>query len=102
MKGWYERVQIGGNWESMTAPFVLENGLEQLEPYFSEVKLSRYDDNLQVTDVELLMAYIRSMIRAGELSKPEFASLRQDLEKEVHEKGQIFISKDSGLFEAVK
>jgi ubiquinone/menaquinone biosynthesis C-methylase UbiE len=102
MKGWYERVQIGGNWESMTAPFVLENGPAQLEPYFSEVRLSRYDDNLQVTDVELLMAYICSMLRAGELSKPELASLRQDLEKEIQEKGQIFISKDSGLFEAIK
>jgi ubiquinone/menaquinone biosynthesis C-methylase UbiE len=102
MKGWYERVRIGGNWESMTAPFVLENGLEQLEPYFSEVKLSRYEDHLQVTNVDLIVAYIRSMMRAQELSETELANLQRDLERELQEKGQIFIEKDSGLFEAIK
>jgi SAM-dependent methyltransferase len=102
MKAWYERVRVSKNWESMTAPFVLENGLGQLEPYFSEVKLSRYEDDLQVTAVEPIMAYIRSGIRALELSQSELEHLARDLQKELEEKGSIFISKDSGLFEAVK
>ena len=48
------------------------------------------------------MAYLHSGMRVSELSEEELASLRLDLEKELKEKGKIFISKDSGLFEAIK
>ncbi len=48
------------------------------------------------------MAYIRSSIQATELSEENLANLHHDLEKELKEKGKIFIAKDSGLFEAVK
>jgi len=102
MMNWYRRVHISRIWESFANPFVLENGLEQLTPFFSDVKLSRYDDNLRVTEVEPVVAYIRSSIRVNELSEEELANLQHDLEKELQEKGEIFISKDSGLFEAVK
>ncbi len=102
MMDWYRRVHISHVWESMANPFVLENGMEQLTPFFSEVKLSRYEDNLLVTELEPIMAYIRSGIRVKELSEKELTSLQQDLEMELQEKGRIFISKDSGLFEAIK
>jgi len=48
------------------------------------------------------IAYIRSSIHATELSEEKLANIQFDLEKELKEKGKIFISKDSGLFEAVK
>ena len=102
MIDWYQRVRVSKIWESQATPFVLENGLEQLAPFFSKVKLSRYEDNLHVTEVEPIMAYIRSGIRISELLEEELAKLKQDLEKELQEKGRIFISKDSGLFEAIK
>jgi ubiquinone/menaquinone biosynthesis C-methylase UbiE len=102
MMNWYRQVHISKIWESFANPFILENGLEQLTPFFSDVKFSRYDDNLRVTDVQAIVAYIRSSIRAEELSETELTNLQQDLEKELQEKGVIFISKDSGLFEAVK
>ncbi len=102
MMDWYRQVHISKTWESMANPFVLENGMEQLTPFFSEVKLSRYKDNLQVTELEPIMAYIRSGIRVKELSEDELVRLRQHLEKELKEKGRIFIRKDSGLFEAIK
>jgi hypothetical protein len=86
----------------MANPFILENGLEQLASFFSDVRLSRYEDNLRVTELEPIMAYIRSGIRVKELSEEELARLQQHLEKELKEKGRIFISKDSGLFEAIK
>jgi hypothetical protein len=41
-------------------------------------------------------------MRVSELSEDELAKLQQDLERELEEKGKIFISKDSGLFEAIK
>jgi len=59
-------------------------------------------DNLKVTEVELIMAYIRSAIRASDLSAEELANLRKELTAILEKDGEIFISKDSGLFEAVK
>ena len=96
------KVHISKTWESYANPFTLESGLEQLKPFFPNVTLSRYEDNLQVTETEPIMAYIRSSLRATELSESELAQVRVDLEKELKEKGRIFITKDSGLFEAVK
>jgi hypothetical protein len=55
-----------------------------------------------MTEIEPIMAYIHSSMRVSELSEEELAKLELDLEKELKEKGKIFISKDSGLFEAVK
>jgi ubiquinone/menaquinone biosynthesis C-methylase UbiE len=102
MMDWYARVHVSKVWESFANPFTLENGLEQLEPFFSKVSSSRYEDNLQVIEIEPLIAYIRSGVRVTELSEDELSNLQHDLEKELKENGRIFISKDSGLFEAAK
>jgi len=64
--------------------------------------VSRYPDNLHVTEIKPIIAYIRSSIHATELSEEELAKLQTDLEREIKEKGKIFITKDSGLFEAIK
>jgi ubiquinone/menaquinone biosynthesis C-methylase UbiE len=102
MMDWYRKVHISKTWESFANPFTLENGLEQLNRFFSENTVSRYEDDLHVTEIEPIIAYIHSGIRATELSAVEMINLQLDLEKELKEKGRIFISKDSGLFEAVK
>lgn len=102
MMDWCARVHVGNIWQSFANPFTLENGTEQLEPFFPNVVLSRYEDTLEVTEVEPIMAYVRSGIRVSELSEQELSNLQQDLEKKMKEKGKILISKDSGLFEATK
>jgi ubiquinone/menaquinone biosynthesis C-methylase UbiE len=102
MMEWYARVHVSKIWESFANPFTLENGLEQLKPYFPNVTLSRYADNLEITEIEPIMAYIRSGIRVSELAEAELVNLQRDLEREFSENGKIFISKDSGLFEAIK
>jgi len=102
MMAWSARVHVNKVWESFANPFTLENGLDQLKTYFPRVTLSRYEDSLQVTETEPLMAYLRSSIRATELSEVALMNLQNDIEKELKEKGRIFITKDSGLFEAVK
>lgn len=99
---WFRQIHKSEVWDSFANLFTLENGLAQLQPFFPNVTLSRYVDSLHVTELEPLVAYFRSGIRAGELSDEEFAKLQVDLEKELKEKGRIFITKDSGLFEAVK
>jgi len=97
---WFRRVNPA--FQSFGSPFTLENGSEQLRQFFSQVALSRYSDNLNVTEVKPLIAYIRSSMHTTEVSEEEFAKLQNDLEKELKERGKIFIRKDSGLFEAVK
>jgi SAM-dependent methyltransferase len=82
--------------------FTLENGLQQLTPYFAQVKIYRYEDSLHVTELEPLMAYIRSGIRVTALSETGLEKVQENLSHELKTKGEIFITKDSGLFEAVK
>jgi len=99
---WFKRVHLSNVWESFIVPFTLENGAEQLKPFFSSVNMSRYEDSLHVTELEPMLNYIRSAIRAGELLDDEFAKIQTMLGNELKEKGRIFITKDSGLFEAIE
>ncbi|MBI1793566.1 MAG: methyltransferase domain-containing protein [Chloroflexi bacterium] len=99
---WFRQIHKSEVWDSFANLFTLENGLGQLKPFFPNVTLSRYEDNLHVTELEPLIAYFRSGIRAGKLLEDEFTKIKTDLKKELKEKGKIFITKDSGLFEAIK
>jgi ubiquinone/menaquinone biosynthesis C-methylase UbiE len=102
MMEWLQQVHVDNIWKSYANPFTLENGSAQLEPFFPNVTLSRYKDSLSVTEVEPVMVYLRSSIRASELSEEELVKVQANLENELQEKGRIFITKDSGLFEAIK
>jgi SAM-dependent methyltransferase len=82
--------------------FTLENGLEQLTPFFSDVDRSRYEDDLRVTVIEPVTAYIRSAIRAADLSEDGLGIVEKELAAILEKEGEIFITKDSGLFQAVK
>jgi len=83
-------------------PFTLENGYQQLQNAFSQVKKLQYADNLQVTEIDPLIAYIRSSIGAADLSEEKLRDLRKELSTTLQQEGKIFITKDSGLFEAIK
>jgi len=48
------------------------------------------------------MAYIRSSIRAADVAEAELVKVQASLEQELKDKGSIFITKDAGLFEAIK
>ncbi|HJS18439.1 MAG TPA: class I SAM-dependent methyltransferase [Anaerolineales bacterium] len=102
ISNWIQQVNPGTDFVSFGSPFTLENGLEQLKPYFSQVTLSHYPDSLQVTEVKPIIAFILSTTYAAKVSEEELAKLEIELEQELREKGKIFIQKDSGLFEAVK
>lgn len=99
---WLRRAHIDNSFEEFSRSFTLENGLEQLKPFFSQITVSRYEDDLEVTEIEPVMAYIRSSIRASQLSEDAIVEIEGELEKELNEKGHIFIRKNSGLFEAIK
>jgi ubiquinone/menaquinone biosynthesis C-methylase UbiE len=102
MSEWLRCAHLEKSFQEFTRSFTLENGWEQLKPFFSQVTMIRYEDNLQVTEIEPILAYILSSIRASELPGDCFLEIRNELERELDEKGSIFIRKDSGLFEAIK
>jgi len=101
MWNWIERAS-GGKQGMITLSFTLENGKEQLQEFFSYVELTRYPDSLKITDVSMIMAYIRSMTSAADLQETEFQSLERELTEMLRANGEIFIAKDSGLFKALK
>jgi ubiquinone/menaquinone biosynthesis C-methylase UbiE len=88
--------------ETITSAFTLENGKEQLQEFFPRVEVSHYEDNLRVTDVSAIVAYVRSMTYTAEFSEEQFRSIEREFTEAMKKNGEIFITKDSGLFEARK
>ena len=100
--GWLGEVSTGYYVSKATVSFTLENGLEQLKSFFPQMTLSRYEDNLRVTELEPLIAYFRSMVSLSELQADKLEQIKQELSVNLEQQGEIFITKDSGMFEAIK
>lgn len=77
--------------------FSLENGADQLDPWFDDVRLTRYPDSLHVTEVEPLVTYVRSY---APLSAEQESALRNRIEDVLAQRGAVEITKDPGLFSA--
>jgi ubiquinone/menaquinone biosynthesis C-methylase UbiE len=80
--------------------FSLENGAEQLEPYFDEVRLEAYHDALEVTEADPLVDYIVSVLPADliEENLPKLEKFQRWAQTEITEHGAIHIPKSAGLF----
>jgi SAM-dependent methyltransferase len=86
---------------SFRQPFTLENGPEQLGPYFQSIEIHLYDDGLRVTDEEALSAYIRSIDIPGLRTPERQAALAARVHERMAAAGGIFtISKSVGVFVA--
>lgn len=83
-----------------TESFRLENGLDQLAAYFSDVNLSLYEDDLNITAAEPFVAYILSSSLKNRLSESQIQRLRQFIADIIQENGAIHIQKAAGLFTA--
>ena len=95
--------QVGGEtFARPSVPFTLENGFDQLASVFSKVTLTRYLDGLKVTEAKPLLAYILSNVPKGDLVESELKNVEMEMNEELRTKGEISITKDSGLFEAIK
>jgi ubiquinone/menaquinone biosynthesis C-methylase UbiE len=88
--------------ETITSAFTFENGTSQLQEFFPRVELSCYEDNLRVTDVSAIVAYVRSMTSTAEFSEEQFQAIEREFTEAMKKNGEIFITKASGLFEARK
>jgi SAM-dependent methyltransferase len=82
--------------------FSLENGADQLAPWFEEVQLYRYEDALEVTEAAPLLAYVLSSVGDAEsvLVGERLDELTAIVEEKLTRYGAIHITKDSGLFVA--
>jgi ubiquinone/menaquinone biosynthesis C-methylase UbiE len=113
--GWMQQIldpsrPTNGYYFGNLLEFSLENGAEQLLPWFSEVTLRRYQDALDVTEVKPLVDYLLSGSAADtaarELDADEFdrrvSELTERLERVLTSRGAIHITKDTGLFIARK
>jgi len=113
--GWMQRILApscppGGFFFGTHLDFSLENGAEQLSPYFSDVTLQRYGDSLAITEVAPLVEYLLSGSAADAAARRTTADeferrvldLVDRLEHELASRGAIRITKDTGLFVARK
>jgi ubiquinone/menaquinone biosynthesis C-methylase UbiE len=82
--------------------FSLENGADQMRPFFADIACNRLEDGLRVTDPDALVAYMASFTPASELDDAKIADLTWRIQGEIDAKGAFSITKDSGLFEAKK
>ncbi len=81
--------------------FQLENGMEQLTAVFPHVTRLLYEDGLEVTEADPLIAYLRStflMQNKTALTQEKEAQLRRKLQEQINRDGTIHITKETGLF----
>ena len=102
MTGWLQRINAGMGLKAAGNPFTLENGMEQLKPFFEQVEILRYADSLRITEASALMNYLRSSIRASGFPEAALKKLEYDLEQELKLNGEILVTEDAGLFLAIK
>ena len=90
----------------LMAAFSLDNGAAQLSAWFDQVRVEAYEDGLEVTEVQPLIDYIRSLIPISpeqiEWSGEHERKLVQAIEREITARGAYHISKRTGLFIAQK
>lgn len=83
-----------------TKGFTLENGFEQLTPWFGEVSMARYEDSLCVTETKPLIAYIRSKVGSSDEVNDKLLSMAQHIERQLAHSGSIATRKSTGIFTA--
>jgi ubiquinone/menaquinone biosynthesis C-methylase UbiE len=97
---WFDpNITFGG----VQTPFDLDNGLAQINAWFADAQIERFADNLVVTEVAPLVAFILSTTgTAREILQGErLAAFISWVEAEFTKQGgQFFITKDSGMFKA--
>jgi hypothetical protein len=95
-------VHLSTNFSS--AGFTLDNGIQQLIPWFSQLEIRHYVDALVVTEAQPLVEYILSMIPlSGNTADKNYISrLTTFINDKIKQNGAIDIQKSTGLITGVK
>jgi ubiquinone/menaquinone biosynthesis C-methylase UbiE len=82
--------------------FTLENGRDQLKNYYSNIEIRKYDDSLEITEVEPIINFYLSLNGISEgkvfLKEEKIAEFRQCLTEKLKKEGKILVTKDTGIF----
>ena len=87
----------GSNPGGSGSSFTLQNGGEKLRTVFHDVRELRYEDSLEVTDVEDMVDYIKSLTGMSELRKLPREEIRSVLEANMRD-GILHVPKEYGMF----
>jgi ubiquinone/menaquinone biosynthesis C-methylase UbiE len=92
---------LAPDWEFSrhTEEFGLETGPEQLAPYFTELRVERFADCLEITEVEPVLAYIRS---SSSYRGQELAAARATVEAALARDGVFRVHKEHGVISGRK
>lgn len=89
----------GQNEWSYVEAFGLETGPEQLEPFFADIRVERFADALAVTEVEPVLAYIRSTSR---YRGDDLTSALKSVEAAIAHDGAFHVTKSQGVISCRK
>ena len=83
-----------------TSGFTLENGASQLTQFFGNVKRIDYEDNLEITNSETVIAYLRSSTTLDNFSMTDavIAHVCDTIDSAIAERGAFHVTKATGLF----
>ena len=98
INGWLKMISPDADFTPYGNPFTLDNGAKQLEPFFSIIEIHRYKNNLHITEIDPLIAYLNSTIKIDEIDPEKLANLRLLFETILAEDGEIFVGNDFGAF----
>jgi SAM-dependent methyltransferase len=90
----------GADPDDTAEKFGLENGADQLVESFAHVELRRYDDALEIDDVEAVVDYLRSMPAGDHLEERALGRIRRRVSRAIETEGCFRVTKDAGLFVA--
>jgi ubiquinone/menaquinone biosynthesis C-methylase UbiE len=92
LTGWHRNVDRA---------FGLQNGGEQLAPWFPRIEMLRYDDELRVTDAQAVVDFILSAHNAQEiLDEEKRRAMRGRVEERIEKEGVFRVTKEQGMFRA--
>ena len=83
--------------DGMPSTFLLEDGGDQLAPWFADVTVRRYENELHVTEAGPLIAYVRTR---NKLDEEQMAAFAEYVEAEIARHGAIRLAKEVGIFVA--
>jgi len=86
---------------SQSKSYSLENALEILSPWFDSIEINHYDENLKITTVEPVLAYLNSL---WAVTEPMDATSNEKLEQagemishQISTKGHFWVTKSQGV-----
>ncbi|HCI80868.1 MAG TPA: hypothetical protein DHW02_14395 [Ktedonobacter sp.] len=80
--------------------FKLETGAEELGRQFAHVDLHIMEGDLVVTEVEPIIAFMRSTRLGAQLDEQHIQTMRDIISLEIAKNGSFFITKSTGVFDA--